>query len=88
MNPLLKRKLAKAEEKREQELHYLLDSFKAELDEMQKKLENLKYQIEFFGETPELVEKKRDCKVMLQWIQTQFEEVQQSLPNASNPLSA
>ncbi|MHA1776797.1 MAG: hypothetical protein DRO88_03275 [Promethearchaeia archaeon] len=88
MNPLLKRKLAKAEEKKEQELHYLLDSFKSELEEMQKKLDNLKYQIEFFGATPELIEKKKDCKVMMQWIQSQFEEIKQSLSNHSKPLSA
>ncbi|WP_457558509.1 hypothetical protein [Candidatus Harpocratesius sp.] len=87
MKTFLKKKMAKAAEQREQELHYLLDGFSAELEEMKKKLANLTYQIEFFGATPELTEKKQDCEVMMAWIQNQFEEINKSLSSNSSSYS-
>ncbi|MHA1521123.1 MAG: hypothetical protein ACTSRK_13145 [Promethearchaeota archaeon] len=78
MGLMKKKKLAVAAERREEELHYLLNSFASELQETEKKLENLAYQIEFFGATPELTEKKQDAKILINWITDQFEDIQKS----------
>ncbi|MHA1673166.1 MAG: hypothetical protein ACTSYI_06015 [Promethearchaeota archaeon] len=78
MGLMKKKKLAAAAEKREDDLKYLLNSFASELEETEKKLKNLAYQMEFFGSTPELTEKKKDAKLLMGWIQDQFQDIQKS----------
>ena len=76
---LSKKKHRKALEAKKEDMVYLFEGLSSELEDTEKKLENINYQIEFFGGTAELEEEKQDCILMLSWIQDQFDSVKQSL---------
>lgn len=61
------------------DLKYLFDSLSDELSATEKKLDDISYQIEFFGISPELRAQKEDCEIMLLWIQNQFDDIKKAL---------
>ena len=74
-----KKKFLKAMEGKREDLSYMFENLSAELIETEKRLENIAYQINFFGITPELKTEKSDCELMLTWVQSQFDEIKKSL---------
>ena len=66
-------------EKQKQDLEYLFDTLSSELVDVEKKYDDVCYQIEFFGSTPELEKEKTDCEMMLAWLQSEFDEIKKSL---------
>ena len=79
MNIFRKKKVEKIVEERKHDLEYLFETLSSELVEAEKQFDDICYQIEFFGATPELEQKKLDCELMLSWLQTQFDEIKKSL---------
>ena len=74
-----KKKVLKAMDGKREDLSYMFDNLSTELLETEKRLENIAYQINFFGATPELNSEKNDCELMLSWVQSQFDEIKKSL---------
>ena len=74
-----KKKLEKAIDAQKQDLEYLFETLSQELIEVEKQLDDISYQIDFFGSTPELEQKKKDCELMLTWLQSEFDEIKKSL---------
>ena len=79
MNIFRKKKLEDIAEAKRKDLDYLFDSLSSELVTTEKKMEDVTYQIEFFGTTPKLEEEKKDCELMLSWIQGEFDEIKKGL---------
>ena len=71
----MKRKLAIAALKKQQDLLFISATLASETAEIEKKLENISYQMEFFGSSSELQNEKNDCKIMLTWLHTQIDEI-------------
>lgn len=74
-----KKRNLRALEDRKADLSHMFEMLSEELIETEKKVENISYQIEFFGATPELIKDRTDCEIMLSWIQSQFDEIKKSL---------
>ena len=74
-----KKKFLKAMEGKREDLSHMFENLSVELIETEKRLENIAYQINFFGTTPELKTEKSDCELMLTWVQSQFDEIKKSL---------
>ena len=75
-------------EERKQDLEYLFETLSSESSKLEKELDDVCYQIEFFGSTPELEFKKQDCELMLDWIQSQFDEIKKSLFQIQSQVTA
>ncbi|MHA2000810.1 MAG: hypothetical protein ACTSVU_01805 [Promethearchaeota archaeon] len=71
--------MEKAIQHNKQDLDFLFNQLSGQLTETEKHLENISYQIEFFGDTPQLKMEKKDCEIMLGWIQDQFDEIKKAL---------
>ena len=79
MPKVSKKKQIKAKKSKREDLLYLLETLSAELLEAEKSLDNVSYQIRFFGTSSELQNEKQDCEMMLQWIQQEFDQVKKAL---------
>ena len=79
MPRISKKKILKAQESKKEDLLFLFESLSTELIEAEKSLDNVSYQIRFFGTSPDLQTEKQDCELMLQWIQQEFDEVKKAL---------
>ena len=75
----VKRKLAIAALKKQQDLLFISVTLASEIAEIEKKLENISYQMEFFGSSSELQTEKKDCEIMLKWLHGQIDEVKTDL---------
>jgi len=78
---MLKRSKKKqlAQTRKKEDLVFLYDNISSELSEVEKTLENVSYQIRFFGASPELQTGKQDCELMLQWILKELDAVKKGL---------
>lgn len=74
-----KKKVEKILEKQKQDLEYMFESLSSELVDVEKQFDDICYQIEFFGSTPELEQQKQDCELMMSWLQSEFDEIKKSL---------
>ena len=57
------------------EMIFLYTTISSELKKTTNELENINHQLEFFGVTAELEQKKVDVELMLNWLNSQYVEV-------------
>lgn len=62
-----------------QNLLHLKKSLLAELQDVNQEMENLKYQIEFFGANLDLLEQKEDITLLQNWIEQEMADTESNL---------
>lgn len=77
--PIFRKKRTELIQEKKQDLEYLFQTFSTEMVDIEKQLEDVCYQINFFGSTPELEQQKQDCEMMITWIQSEFDEIKKML---------
>jgi hypothetical protein len=79
MLKITKKKQLVAQARKKEDLTFLYENISKELSEVEKTLDNVSYQIKFFGTSPELQKGKQDCELMLQWILNELDQVKKGL---------
>ena len=79
MLKITKKKQLVAQARKKEDLTFMYENISNELSAVEKTLDNVSYQIKFFGTSPELQKGKQDCELMLQWILNELDQVKKEL---------